>query len=157
MDILSKDVMSMFFRKAIRKDNNAVFSMDGEMIRLLFAIDENKTLSRIGEETGMNTAVLKETISKLVRMGIVEPVTKKTNFLSNAFLNELIVNLTHAIGPMSEFLIEDTVSSMGFAINEIPFNRAPELITKTAEGIPDDQTRANFKKKMVGIMPKERI
>jgi len=156
MDILSKDVMSMFFRKAIRKDNKAV-SMDGEMIRLLLSVDENKTLSRIGEEIGMNTAVLKETISKLVRMGIVEPVAKKTNFLSSAFLNELTVNLTHAIGPMSEFLIEDTVSAMGFAINEIPLNRAPELITVIAEGIPDDQTRANFKKKMVGIMPKERI
>jgi hypothetical protein len=156
MDILSKDVMSMFFRKAIRKDNNAV-SMDGEMIRLLIAVDENKTISRIGGEIGMNTAVLKETISKLVKMGIVEPVTKKTIFLSNAFLNELTVNLTHAIGPMSEFLIEDTVSAMRFAINEIPLNRAPELITKIAEGIPDDQTRANFKKKMVGIMPKERI
>jgi DNA-binding MarR family transcriptional regulator len=156
MDILSKDVTSMFFRKAIRKDNKAV-SMDGEMIRLLMAVDENKTISRIGEEIGMNTAVLKETISKLVRMGIVEPVTKKTNFLSNAFLNEVTVNLTHAIGPMSEFLIEENVSAMGFAINEIPLNSAPELITKIAEGIPDDQTRANFKKKMVEIMPKERI
>jgi len=156
MDILSKDVMSMFFRKAIRKDNSAV-SMDGEMIRLLLSIDENKTISRIGEEIGMNTAVLKETLSKLVRMGIVEPVTKNTNFLSNAFLNELTVNLTHAIGPMSEFLIEDTVSAMGLAINTIPLQRAPELIITIAEGIPDDQTRANFKKKMVGIMPKERI
>ncbi len=156
MDILSKDVMSMFFRKAIRKDNSAI-SMDGEMIRLLIAIDENKTLSRIGEEIGMNVSVLKETISKLVRLGIVEPVTKKTNYLSNAFLNELTVNLTHAIGPMAEFLIDDTVSAMGLVINEVPLNRAPEMITAIAEGIPDDQTRANFKKKMVGIMPKERI
>ena len=156
MDVFSKDVMSMFFRKAIRKDNKAV-SMDGEMLRLLFAIDENKTLSRIGEEIGMNTAVLKETISRLVGLGIVEPVTKKTNFLSNAFLNALTVNLTHAIGPMSEFLIEDTVSSMGFAINEIPLNRVSELISTIAEGIPNDQISANFKKKMLEIMPKKRI
>ncbi len=156
MDIHSKDVMSMFFRKAIRKDKGSV-SMDGEMMRLLFAIDENKTLFRIGEEIGMNTAVLNETLSKLVRMGIVEPVTKKTIFLSNAFLNELTVNLTHAIGPMSEFLIGDTVSAMGFAINEIPLNRVFELITKIAEGIPNDQISANFQKTMVGIMPKERI
>jgi len=156
MVILSKDVMSMFFRKAIRKDNGSV-SMDGEMMRLLFAIDENKTLSRIGEEIKMNPAVLNETILNLVRLGIVEPVTKKTTFLSSAFLNELTVNLTHAIGPMSEFLIEDTISALGFAINGIPLNRVFELITKIAEGIPDDQIRANFHQKMVGIMPKERI
>ena len=156
MDILSKDVMSMFFKKAVRKDKSAV-SMDGEMLRLLFAIDESKPLSRIGEEIGMNTAVLKETLSKLVRMGIVEPVTKKTIFLNNAFLNELTVNLTHAIGPMSEFLIGDTLSAMGYAINEIPLDRASELITKISEGIPDGQTRTNFVKKMVGIMPKKRI
>lgn len=156
MDFLSKDVMNMFFRKAIRKDNGAV-SMDGEMIRLLVAIDENKTLSRIGEGIGMDTAVLKNTISKLVKLGLVEPAVKKTNFLSRAFINELTVNLTHAIGPMSEFLIEDTVSGMGFAINEIPLNRASELITMIAEGIPDDQSRANFKRNVVRIMPKEKI
>lgn len=79
------------------------------------------------------------------------------SYQSNAFFNELSVNLTHEIGPMVEILIEDTVSAMGFAINEIPFNRVPELSTTIAEGIPDDQTRANFKKKDSGIMPKERI
>ncbi|RPH51197.1 MAG: hypothetical protein EHM85_07540 [Desulfobacteraceae bacterium] len=155
MDILPKDVMNICFRKAIRKDNDSV-SMDGEMIRLLFAIDEIKTLSRIGEEIGMNAPVLTESISKLVRVGLVEPVLKKT-YLSNAFLNDLSVNLTHAIGPMAEFLIEDTISEMGLAINTIPLQRAPELLNMIAEGIPDDQTRANFKKKMIGIMPKERI
>jgi len=156
MDILSKDVMSLFFRKVIRKENSSV-SMDAEMIRLLIAIDENKTLSRIGEEIGMNSSVLKETISKLIRLGIVEPVTKKVTYLSNSFLHELNANLTHAIGPMAEFLIEDTVSAMGLSINEIPLNRAPEMIIMISEGIPDDQTRANFRKKMVEIMPKERI
>lgn len=156
MDILSKDTTTMFFKKAIRKDSGSI-SMDGEMIRLLVAIDENKSISRIGEDIGMNPAVLKETVLKLVKMGVIEPVARRTNFLSGAFLKELTINLTHAVGPMSEFLIEDTVSAMGLAVNEIPLNRAPELISMIAEGIPDDTERANFKKKMVGIMPKERI
>jgi hypothetical protein len=153
---LSKDVMNTSFRKAIRKDNSSI-SMDGDMIRLLLALDENKTLARIGEETGMNAAILKETASKLIKLGIIEAVVKKPAYLSSAFLNELSINLTHAIGPMAEFLIEDSVSGMGLSINTIPVNKAAELLTIISEGIPDEKTRADFKKKMVGIMPKERI
>ena len=54
--------MDLFFRKIIRKDSDEI-SLDADMIRLLIAIDENKSLYQIAEEVDMETTTLKKTLS----------------------------------------------------------------------------------------------
>jgi hypothetical protein len=46
MDIGRPDHLENYYRKVIRKDNNEI-SLDADMIRLLIAIDENKSLYQI--------------------------------------------------------------------------------------------------------------
>jgi hypothetical protein len=47
MDIGRPGHLENYYRKVIRKDNNEI-SLDADMIRLLIAIDENKSLYQIG-------------------------------------------------------------------------------------------------------------
>ena len=58
MSATRSDQVDLYFRKVIRKDSDEI-SLDADMIRLLIAIDENKSLYQIAEEVDMQTPTLK--------------------------------------------------------------------------------------------------
>lgn len=145
--------MDLFFRKIIRKNSDEI-SLDADMIRLLIAIDENKSLYQIAEEVDMETTTLKRTLSKLLNQGLIEPVKKDIPFLDHVFLEALRINLSKIIGPMAEILIEDVVTEMEFKRSEIPVNQAAELINNLSLEIPDERDRIEFKRSMLSILNK---
>jgi len=55
MDFTSKSAAALYFRKKIRKDLQTV-SLNADMIRLLLAIDERKSLYQIAVEVEMDAA-----------------------------------------------------------------------------------------------------
>ena len=143
----------MFFRKIIRKDSDEI-SLDADMIRLLIAIDENKSLYQIAEEVDMETTTLKKTLRKLLNQRLIEPVKKDVPYLDHLFLEALRINLSKVIGPMAEILIEDVVAEMKLKTSEIPVNQAAELINNLSLEIPDEKDRIEFKKSMLNILNK---
>lgn len=145
--------MDLFFRKIIRKDSDEI-SLDADMIRLLIAIDENKSLYQIAEEVDMETTTLKKTLSKLLEQRLIEPVKKDVPYLDHVFLEALRINLSKIIGPMAEILIEDVVAEMELKTSEIPVNQAAELINNLSLEIPDEKDRIEFKKSMLRILNK---
>ncbi len=145
--------MDLFFRKIIRKDSDEI-SLDADMIRLLIAIDENKSLYQIAEEVDMETTTLKKTLSKLLEQRLIEPVKKDVPYLDHLFLEALRINLSKIIGPMAEILIEDAVAEMELKTSEIPVNQAAELINNLSLEIPDEKDRIEFKKSMLSILNK---
>jgi hypothetical protein len=150
MDIGRPDHLENYYRKVIRKDNNEI-SLDADMIRLLIAIDENKSLYQIMEE-----ATLNKNLSKLLEQGLIKPVKKDLPVLDKIFLQALKINLSKTIGPMAEILIEEVVSDMELTAPEIPVHQAAELITALSHEIPDEINRIEFKKSMMDILNKKR-
>ena len=148
------DHVDLYFRKVIRKDSNEI-SLDADMIRLLIAIDENKSLYQIAEEVDMQAATLKTTLSKLLDQGLIEPVNKDVPYLNHLFLEALRINLSKAIGPMAEILIVDVVEDMHLKASEIPTNQAAELINNLSLEIPEEKNRIEFKKSMLAILNKK--
>ncbi|UCE54552.1 MAG: hypothetical protein JSV31_03675 [Desulfobacterales bacterium] len=138
----------------MRKDSEEI-SLDADMIRLLIAIDENKSLYKIAEEVDMETTTLKKTLSKLLEQGLIEPVKKNVPYLDRFFLEALRINLSKAIGPMAEILVDDVVAEMNLNISEIPVNQAAELINNLSLEIPDEKNRIDFKKFMLAILNKK--
>ena len=154
MDIPDLDQGDLYFRKVMRKDSDEI-SLDADMIRLLIAIDENKSLYQIAEEVDMETTTLKNTLSKLLEQELIETVKKDIPHLDRFFLEALRINLSKAIGPMAEILIEDIVAEMDLNTSEIPVNQAAELINNLSLEIPDEQNRIDFKKLMLAILNKK--
>ena len=154
MDIGRPGHLENYYRKVIRKDNNEI-SLDADMIRLLIAIDENKSLYQIAEEVDMQATTLKTTLSKLLEQGLIEPVKKDIPYLDRLFLEALRINLSKVIGPMAEILIEDVVEDMNLKASEIPANQAAELINNLSLEIPEDKNRIEFKKSMLTILNKK--
>jgi hypothetical protein len=155
MDIGRPGYLENYYRKVIRKDNNEI-SLDADMIRLLIAIDENKSLYRIADEVEMEDATLKKNLSKLLKQGLIEPVKKDLPVLDKIFLQALKINLSMTIGPMAAILIEEVVSDMELTAPEIPVHQAAELITALSHEIPDEIKRIEFKKSMMDILNKKR-
>jgi len=142
-----------YYRKVILKDNDSV-SLDADMIRLLIAIDENKNLYQIAEEVDMGTATFKKALSKLLDQGLIEPVQKDIPVLDQSFIQTLRINLSRAIGPMAEILIEDMAAEMEIDPVAIPVNQAAELIAHLALEVPDEENQIQFKKSMLAILNK---
>ena len=147
------DHVDLYFRKVIRKDSDKI-SLDADMIRLLIAIDENKSLYQIAEEVDMQAITLKTTLSKLLDQGLIEPLKKDISYLDHLFLEALRINLSKAVGPIAEILIADVVEDMNLKTSEIPTNQASELIHNLSLEIPEEKNRIEFKKSMLAILYK---
>ena len=154
MNVSRSNQFNLYFRKVIRKDSGEI-SLDADMIRLLIAVDENKSLYQIAEEVDMEKTTVKTTLSKLLEQRLIEPVKKDIPYLDRAFLEALRVNLSKIIGPIAEILIEDVVAEMNLINSEIPKNQAAELISNLSLEIPDEKNRIDFKKSMLAILNKK--
>jgi predicted transcriptional regulator len=144
----------MYYRKVIRADNDEV-SLDADMIRLLIAIDESKSLYQIAEEVDMDNASFKNALSRLLKQGLIEPVQKGAPVLDKTFLEELRINLSKAIGPMAEILIADMAADMDLNPEVIPVNQAAELIAHLSLEVPDEENQMQFKKSMIAVLNKK--
>jgi hypothetical protein len=153
MDILSPGQPKMYFRKANRMDGEEI-NLDADMIRLLIAIDESKDIAQIANEVGMDVTTLNKALAKLIKLRLIETVKKEVPFLNEKFLEALKINLSKAIGPMAEFLIEDVAADMDFPVNKIPKHQAAELISNLAVEIPDENSRVQFEKLMIELIKK---
>ena len=156
MNIGKPDQPETFYRKILRKDHDQI-ALDAEMIRVLLAIDEKKTFSQIAAEVNMETVTLKKNLGKLIQLGLVEPVKKGLPVLDKIFLQALNINLSKAIGPIAEFLIEEVASEMKITEPGIPVHQAAEMIATLSHEIPDAEKRMEFKKSMMDILNKKRI
>jgi hypothetical protein len=147
----------VYYRKVIRKDNDAI-SLDADMIRLLIAIDENKNLYQISEEVDMGSLAFKKALSKLLDQGLIESVQKDIPVLDQSFIETLRINLSRAIGPMAEILIEDIAIEMEVdpAVDPaaIPVSQAAELIAHLSLEVPNEENQMQFKKAMLAILNK---
>jgi predicted transcriptional regulator len=155
MDIGWTGRSGIYFRKVIRTDNEKV-SLDADMMRLLIAIDESKSLNQIADEVDMDNTRFRQSLSKLLEQGLIEPVQKGIPVLDESFLELLRINLSKAIGPMAEILIADVMEEMDLDSAGIPVNHAAELITQLSLEVPDAEIQIQFKKSMLAILNKIR-
>ena len=145
----------IYYRKVIRADNEEV-SLDADMIRLLIAIDESKSLYQIADEMDLDNTTLRRALSKLLDQGLIEPVQKDIKKMDDSFLESLQINLSKAIGPMAEILIAEVMEEMELDPDGIPVNHAAEMITRLSLEVPDGENQIQFKKSMLTILNKIR-
>jgi DNA-binding transcriptional ArsR family regulator len=151
MDIGWTGRSDIYYRKVIRADNDKV-SLDADMIRLLIAIDESKSLYQIDNEMDLDHSTFRQALSRLLDQGLIEPVQKDIPVLDESFLESLRINLSKAIGPMAEILIADVTEEMELDPNRIPVNQAAEMITHLSLEVPDEENQIQFKRSMINIL-----
>jgi DNA-binding MarR family transcriptional regulator len=153
MDLISKSAAGLYFRKSIRKELEPV-SLDADMIRLLLAIDEGKSLYQIAAEVEMDAVTFKKNLKKLLEQGLIETVQKAAALVERHFLQSLRMSLTRIIGPMADIVVDDSVAELKLDAAGISVEQAAELINRIALEIPTEDSRMRFKKSMIPILNK---
>jgi hypothetical protein len=153
MDISSRELPGLFFRKVIRDDMGRV-SLEPQTVRLLVAIDERKPLGMTARELGINLASLWETLRELLRLGLVERVENTGVLLNGSFVADLQERMARAVGPIAEVLIEETLDEMGLSTSRIPAHLGAELIGNLAAQIPREEKRMEFQEAMIQKVPR---
>ena len=153
MDISTRELPGLFFRKVIRDEMGRV-SLEPQMVRLLVTIDESKPIGTTARELGINLASLRETLQKLLRLGLVEQVENTGAVLNGSFVADLREQMARAVGPMAEVLIEETLDEMRLSISRIPAYLGAELIGNLARQIPREEKRIEFQKAMIQKVPR---
>ena len=144
----------MHFRKVTRLDSSEI-CLDADMIRVLIAIDETKSVATVAKEVSMDAGTIKATITKLLELNLIEPVKAAETILDEVFIQALKKNLSRAVGPMAEILIEDVAADMNLSTREIPLELAAEFIGSLAMEIPEEDSSVQFKKAMLELIKKQ--
>ena len=148
MDLTSGDITALVFKPVV-KDDLGNFSLDGHMLNVLMALDGQMTLGQVAQRTGLNMANLREAASKLHKLKLIESVDRAGNTIDQDFFSFLIAELSLALGPLAEVIVEDGVEDLGYTLQNCPTQRAAELINLLAQEIQRDQKKSEFKQNMV--------
>jgi hypothetical protein len=156
MDFTLKKAAALYFRKKIRRDLQTV-SLNADMIRLLLAIDERKSLYQIAAEVEMDEAAFKKNLKSLLEQGLIEAMPQTTVQVDSGFLPSVRMNLAQVIGPIADIVVDDSVAQLKLDGASISLEQAAELINHMALEIPDEDSRIRFKKAMIPILNKNKV
>lgn len=152
MDMSSDSFYGLFFKRTVRTDKTEI-TMNSDMIRVLTVISEDRDMAAVSNETGMAPNHLKEVVSKLLDLGLIEKIEKKTRYLDISFYNYMKKNLVQALGPIAEFVIEDVMDDMSLSMESIPVHRAADLVGRVGQQIPDPEARKKFEVALLKTIP----
>jgi hypothetical protein len=148
MDLSSGDISTLVFKPVVR-DDLGNFSLDGHMLSVLMALNGKSTLGQVAQQAGLNMATMRDATSKLLDLKLIESVERVERVLDQEFMSFLISELSIAIGPLGEVIVEDGLEDLGFTAKNFPAHRAAELINLLAQEIQRDEKRTEFKQNMV--------
>ncbi len=139
------NLLDMYFRKTNLASNSEI-TFDSDMLKLLMAIDDSKTIRQIATDVGFTPSAFKESLMKLIKLKLIEQVeaTAQVSYVGEAFLErtrDVLVDLT---GPLGEVLIEETAEQMGLDITKIPRDRVGDFIYNIAKQMPGEKQKNEF-------------
>jgi hypothetical protein len=148
MDISSGDISTLVFRRLVREDTGEV-SFDNQMLTIFMELDGKKNLATIAKKTGLKMSSVREAVNKLMQLDLIELVEDAISALERDFIDYLKRELSLAIGPLAEVLIEDAMNDMGYSKDRFPAPRAAELVEMLGKEIHREDKKAVFKQNLV--------
>jgi hypothetical protein len=122
---------------------------DPDMLKLLMAIDEGKSVLQIAKEINMDPVVFRESFLRLFKLKLIEEVKQKVVYADEGFLTRLRETLVNLVGPLGEMLMEETAEKMNFESTKIPKSSVADFVYQVAKEIPGDKEQAEFKRLMI--------
>ncbi|MBW2589973.1 MAG: hypothetical protein JRD71_04525 [Deltaproteobacteria bacterium] len=148
MDVLSGNISSMVFKQVVRSGTGDI-TLDSSLLNVFLGLDGKKNLGIIAQETVMNIGEIRNAISRLLQLKLVESAAEDILMADDEFFNFLNIQLSLAVGPVAEILIEDEIANMDHGISTFPAFRAAELVEILAMTIEREEKRSVFKLGMV--------
>lgn len=142
---------SLIFKSSVKGDIGQ-FSLDGRMLKVLMALDGKKDLGRVAGELRMELGLLKKIIQLLYRKKLIRKIEETVRVIDGDFFDFLNAQLSRAVGPIAEILIEDEIAEFSPNPNAVPCSRSAELVEVLARQIPREEKKVEFQKAMIEII-----
>jgi len=143
----SGDISALVFKGSVKGDLDE-FSLDSQMLRVVMSLDGKKNLASVSRSINMNLETLKEVLIRLQQIQLIEKVEAAVPMLNDDFFTFLKNQLSVALGPLAEFLIEDEIQTLSDVPGQLPFHRAAELVNLLARQIPRQENKIVFQQAM---------
>ncbi len=147
----SDDILGMVFKPVIRGDLGN-FSLDGQSLSLLMALDGKKSIGNIAAKVGIDAKTMTSVIKQLMKLKLIEAIPQKISQADGDFFKRLTNELSVAVGPLASVLVEDGIDDLGCTMNNFPANRAAELVQLLTEEIQRDEKRQIFTQRMLQVI-----
>lgn len=151
MDAISGDISLMVFRQAV-KNHLKDISLDSRLLKVFLELDGKKDLDTVAHSTGLNLGDMRDVVTRLLELELIESVGQQESFADDEFIRYLSSQFSKAIGPIAAVLIEDEAANMGCSLNRIPTSRIAELVGQLSREIQRKEKKDPFKRDMVKKM-----
>ena len=148
MDISLDDIFAFVFKPVVRKDLGE-FSLNSNMLTVLMDLDGKQNLGDIAQKTGLSKGAMREVASKLWQLKLIEPVEGAISMLDEDFFDYLRAQLSLAVGPIAEVIVDDAIADLNHSPYQFPSHRAAELVDLLAREIQREEKQRTFKQNMV--------
>ena len=148
MDVLSGNISTMVFKQVVTNGQSDI-TLDSSFLNVFLGLDGKKNLGIIAQETGLNIDEIRNAIFKLLQLKLVESAAEDILMADDDFFNFLNTQLSLAVGPVAEILIEDEIVNMDHGISSYPASRAAELVEILSTSIEREEKKSAFKLSMV--------
>ena len=128
------------------------FTFDADMLKLLMAIDGEKTVREVSLAVGLSQPVFKSKFIKLLKLGLIEQLGDEVKCVDPSFIDKMRATLIQLVGPLGEMLVIDTAEDMGWQTNRIPVADLVDFVAAVAREIPGEKQCNEFKKRMLDEM-----
>ena len=151
MVLSSGDISSMIYKRKVR-DDLGDFSLDGQTLLILMELDGKATLGALAGKARLNMGTIREMVSRLLKLGLIEKVEKEVIPVDSDFFRNLLDEFALAVGPIAGVLIEDEVQALGHDVNSFPSYLVTDLVDRLAGEIRREEKKSVFTKNMVNII-----
>jgi hypothetical protein len=144
------NLLDMHFRVTDLASSDEI-SFDSDMLTLLMAIDQNKTIRQIAGEVSLSQAAFKESLIKLIKLKLIEQADPSgpESYVGEAFMARLEEVLISVAGPLGQMLIEETAEDMKLDIKKIPRARVADFVYNIANQVPGEKQQNEFRTAML--------
>jgi len=151
MDVTSGDLSALVFKR-VPAQNLGEFSLDGQMLSVLMEVDGTQSVGAIAQKLGLSPGGIRPVIASLLELKLIEAGENALAVLDADFLKALKSELSLAVGPIAEVLIEDAAEDLGYSPERFPTHRAAEMVDLLARQIRREEKLASFKQNMVNLI-----
>ena len=96
--------------------------MDINMVRVLTSLDGKKSIKNIAQDMQVPSGQLRDSVEKLIQLGIIEALESRPKILDQAFFNSLSTSMARMVGPIASILIDDAIADLGMSSQAFQFS-----------------------------------
>jgi hypothetical protein len=148
MNMPGGDLAAMVYRR-LQRDDLGEFAMDSRMLTVLMDLDGQRSLGQIAQSRGISAQALEAVVARLLDLRLITSVEAAAAKLDLDFISFLREQLSHAVGPIAEILLEDAVYDLGHDLDQFPANQVAELVDYLAREIRRQDKAIVFKQNIL--------